>query len=89
MPPLAFGAPIPQNIGMPKHIAPNWSALLQEMRATGMTQAEIAGAVGLSQASVSDLMNGEVKTTEYSRGLRILAAHKAAMKRKPAKAEAA
>jgi predicted XRE-type DNA-binding protein len=81
MPRLTIGAPMPQNIGMPKHIAPNWSALLQEMQASGMKQAEIAKAVGLSQGSVSDLMNGNVKTTEYSRGLRILAAHRAAMKR--------
>lgn len=89
MPRLTIGAPMPQNIGMPKHVAPNWSALLLEMQSAGMKQAEIADAVGLSQASVSDLMNGKVKTTEYSRGLRILSAHKAAMKRKPAAQEAA
>ena len=88
MPRLTIGAPMPQNIGMPKHVAPNWSALLQEMQTAGMKQAEIAEAVGLSQASVSDLMSGKVKTTEYSRGLRILSAHKAAMKRKPAQAAA-
>lgn len=73
-----------QNIGMPKHEAPNWSALLQEMRAAGMTQPEIAKAVRLSQATVSVLMNKPGTTTEYSNGLRIIAAHKAAMKRKPA-----
>lgn len=84
MPRLTIGAPMPQNIGMPKHVAPNWAALLLEMQSAGMKQAEIADAVGLSQASVSDLMNGKVKTTEYSRGLRILSAHKSAMKRKPA-----
>jgi antitoxin component HigA of HigAB toxin-antitoxin module len=81
---LTIGAPMPQNIGMPKHAAPKWSALLQEMQSAGMKQSEIAEAVGLSQASVSELMNEKVKTTEYSRGLRILAAHRAAMKRKPA-----
>jgi predicted XRE-type DNA-binding protein len=79
---------MPQNIGMPKHVAPNWSALLREMQAAGMKQAEIAKAVGLSQGSVSDLMNGNVKTTEYSRGLRIIAAHRLAMKRKPEAATA-
>ncbi len=77
-----------QNEGMPKHRAPNWSALLLEMREAGMTQTEIAAAVQLSQASVSDLISGVVKSTEYTRGLRILAAHRAAMKRKPAKAAA-
>lgn len=84
MPRLTIGAPMPQNIGMPKHVAPNWSALLLEMQSAGMKQAEIADAIGLSQASVSDLMNGKVKTTEYSRGLRIIAAHRLAMRRKPA-----
>jgi len=85
MPRLTIGAPMPQNIGMPKHNAPDWSVLLQEMRATGMTQMEIAAAVRLSQATVSDLMNKPNKTTEYSNGLRIIAAHKVAMRRKPAK----
>lgn len=88
MPGLTFGAPILQNIGMPKHEAPDWSALLREMRDTGMTQAAIAEAVGLTQATVSVLMNKPGTTTEYSNGLRILAAHKAAMKRKPAKVSA-
>jgi predicted transcriptional regulator len=77
-----------QNIGMPKHVAPNWSALLKEMRATGMTQTEIAVAVGLSQATVSEMISGDIKTTEYTKGLKIIAAHKAAMKRKPAQAAA-
>lgn len=85
---LTIVAPMPHNIDMPKHTPPNWSALLQEMQATGMKQAEIAESVGLSQASVSELMSGKVKTTEYSRGLRIIAAHRLAMRRKSAKVPA-
>lgn len=73
---------------MPKLITPAWSGLLSEMVEAGMTQKQIAEAVGMSQASISDLLRGEVKTTEYARGLRIIAAHRAAMKsaakRKPA-----
>ena len=51
-----------------------------------LTQMDIAEAVGLSQGSVSDLMSRKVKTTEYGRGLRILAAHKAAMRRAASRA---
>jgi predicted XRE-type DNA-binding protein len=79
---------MPHNIGMPKHPPPNWSALLKEMQAAGLKQAEIAEAIGLSQASVSELISGKVKTTEYSRGLRIIAAHRLAMRRKSAKVPA-
>jgi predicted transcriptional regulator len=68
------------HIGMPNFTSPDWGVLLKEMRGSGMTQAQIAEAVKLSQASVSDLINGEVKTTEYTRGLRILHAHRQAMK---------
>lgn len=60
---------------------PDWSGLLREMLATGMTQVQIAAELKLTQASVSELLHGKVKSTEYSRGLRILAAHKAALKR--------
>ena len=67
---------------MPKHVSPDWAALLREMAAVPMTQAEIAEAVQLSQPSVSDLMRGKVKTTEFTRGVRILAAHRAAMRRR-------
>ena len=66
---------------MPKHKAPNWSALLREMRETGMTQAEIATAVGLTQASVSERLSKESTVAEYATGLRILAAHREARKR--------
>ena len=70
---------------------PDWAGLLREMVATGMSQSQVAEAVRLSQPSVSDLINGHVKATEYTRGLRILYAHKEAMrraKRKPSKATA-
>lgn len=69
------------DIGMPKHESPNWGALLRQMRETGMTQAEVGEAVGLSQASVSEMLNGKVSTTDYVRGLRILAAHRAVMRK--------
>jgi predicted transcriptional regulator len=85
---LTIGTPMCDHIGMPKHIAPDWATLLREMAEVPMTQAEIADAVKLSQPSVSDLMSGKVKTTEFSRGQRIIAAHRSAMRRKvAAKAE--
>lgn len=76
---------------MTKISPPDWAGLLREMVATGMSQAQVANAVRLSQPSVSDLINGHVKATEYTRGLRILFAHKEAMRRarrKPAKVQA-
>lgn len=82
MPGLTIGVPNHQNMGMPNFAPPDWSVLLREMLEAGMTQTHIAEAVGLSQASVSDLLNSKVKTTEFSRGLRIIAAHKSAMRRK-------
>jgi len=71
---------------MPIQQTPDWQALLLDMRSSGMTQEQIAKAVGLSQASVSDILRGVVKRTEFSRGMRILAAHRVAMRRKSAKA---
>lgn len=71
--------------------APDWAAILSEMVDSGMSQREVAAAVGLSSPSVSNVLSGKVKTTEYTRGLRILTAHKAALKRakrKPSKATA-
>ena len=79
------------NLDMPNICTPDWAGLLREMVATGMSQAQVAKAVDLSQPSVSDLINGHVKATEYTRGLRILQAHKEAIrraKRKPAKTTA-
>jgi predicted transcriptional regulator len=61
--------------------SPDWASLLLEMVDSGMTQREVAAAVGLSSPSVSNVIAGKVKTTEYTRGLRILDAHRTAMKR--------
>lgn len=69
------------HIGMPNHESPNWGHLLAQMCETGMTQAEVGEAVGLSQASVSEMLRGFIKTTDYKRGVRIIAAHKAVMRK--------
>jgi predicted transcriptional regulator len=61
--------------------SPDWASLLLEMVDSGMTQREVAAAVGLSSPSVSNVLSGKVKTTEYTRGLRILDAHKTALRR--------
>ena len=82
---LTMHTPMCDHIGMPKTITPDWAVLLREMAELPMTQAEIAGAVKLSQPSVSDLLSGKVKTTEFSRGQRIIEAHRAAMRRKSAR----
>ena len=64
---------------MPNQNTPTWQKLLDEMEKTGMSRVAIARAVGLSPASVTNMLNGKVRSTEYSNGLRILAAHKAAI----------
>ena len=63
MPRLTIGAPMPQNIGMPKHVAPNWSALLLEMQSAGMKQAEICAA-----ANAVDNGGGVVVVTDMFGG---------------------
>jgi hypothetical protein len=73
-----------RKFGMPIQHAPNWQELLREMEQTGMSRVEIARAVLLSPASITNMMIGKVKATEYANGVRILAAHKAAMRKSPA-----
>jgi len=59
---------------------------MRDMHANGMTQAQIAEATGMKQSSVSEYINGEYTRAEYTQGLRILAAHKAAMRKARSKA---
>ena len=73
---------------MPNQDAPNWQEILTEMEKTGMSRAEIARAVGLSPASITNMMTGKVRATEYANGVRILAAHRAAIRNGAAKAAA-
>jgi len=80
---LDIGASEPRYLGMPNHKAPCWQTILGDMERTGMSRVEIARAVSLSPASITNMMSGKVLATEYANGIRILAAHKAAMRKAP------
>lgn len=56
---------------------PFWPEVLRKIVATGLSQAEIARRVGLSQPTVSNLLSGKIKTTGYGYGVKIMALHKA------------
>ena len=53
----------------------NWKKLIQELCASGMTQAEISTEVGLAQASISDIARGRTKAPSWDPGQKIIALH--------------
>jgi transcriptional regulator with XRE-family HTH domain len=56
----------------------DWKALIQDLRASGLTQYEIAEKTGCSQAYISDLSNGKRgKSMSYEIGMRLRELHKA------------
>lgn len=58
----------------------NWSALISELEARGLTQAEIANRAGCSQPYVSQLKAGARKRPHFEIGQALVAMHK---QRKP------
>lgn len=65
----------------------DWKTLIAEIRATDMKQDEIGRAVGVSQASISDLANGNIKEPKFSLGQALVSLHRKRCK-KARKAEA-
>lgn len=53
----------------------NWNEVVADIKATGMTQAEIAEAVGIAAGTLSELCNGKVIEPKWSKGQAILALH--------------
>lgn len=67
----------------------NWKTLISEVKAgLGITQAQIAQRVGISQVSVSDLETGRTREPSYSTGTALVALHRKA-RRRMARKEAA
>lgn len=63
----------------------DWKLIITDIKSgLGMTQAQIAKKVGLSQVSVSELENGLIKEPRYSTGHALMALHRKAKSRKPA-----
>lgn len=53
-----------------------WKNIIKDLREIGLTQLQIARAVGVSQATVSDLSSGLQKSVNYSLGKNLVAYHK-------------
>jgi len=50
----------------------NWMDVIRDLRVTGMTQAEIGAACGLSQNFISDLGRGERTDLMHAHGVKLL-----------------
>lgn len=54
----------------------DWKSIISNLQASGLTQVQIAEAAGISQAHVSDLMNGRRgKRVSFDIGRRLEALH--------------
>ena len=59
----------------------DWSKIIVDLQASGMTQSEIAEKAECSQGHISDLLNGRRgKAVSYAVGCRLLALHRKAAK---------
>lgn len=58
----------------------DWKTLISEAREHGMTQKEIGDAIGLSQPSIVDVLNGNTKELKWGNGQRLIALHKSLTK---------
>ncbi len=54
---------------------PNWTAILEDLRARGWTQVKLAERIGCAQASISDLARGATTDPGYRFGEALLALH--------------
>lgn len=59
----------------------NWKNIIQDLIDAGMTQSAIGNAIGISQASVSDLLTGKAKSTYYEAGELLVKLHRKVMRR--------
>ena len=58
-----------------RYIGFMWKKIIHELIDSGLTQTEIAAAVGTSQSHVSALLNGDRQEPRYALGERIRALH--------------
>lgn len=54
----------------------DWKKLLTELLATGMTQSAIGDEIGVSQGTISHLLNGRIATVEWERGEKLIELHR-------------
>lgn len=61
-----------------------WQQLIRDLKDAGLTQDEIASAIGVTQPTISDLANGKIKNPSFVLGDKLKKLHA----RKTRKAEA-
>ncbi|MCK2097542.1 helix-turn-helix domain-containing protein [Thauera aromatica] len=54
----------------------DWKSLILDLCRSGLTQAEIGQAIGLSQPAVSDLVRGRTNTMQWDAGDALIALHR-------------
>jgi predicted XRE-type DNA-binding protein len=64
----------------------DWIRLLSDLTASGLTQAEIASEVGVTQSSISDLKRGTTTRPNFELGNKLVQLHKRVMREVAAKA---
>jgi len=60
----------------------NWTQIIADIRARGLTLQQIADKTGMSKGAVHDLMNGRAKTVLYETGTSLVALHRKIIRRK-------
>jgi len=58
----------------------DWKKLISDLIATGMTQAEIAKRVQVTQPTICDIAAGRIKDVRWSNGERLRALHRRRMR---------
>lgn len=66
----------------------DWKKVIEEIKATGMTQAEIADKAGMGTGTLSELVNGHTVDPRFSNGQALLDLHKERVQDADEKAEA-
>lgn len=53
----------------------DWNKIVAEIKETGLTQAQIADAIGVSAGTLSEICSGKVSEPKWSRGDALIALH--------------
>lgn len=53
----------------------DWNKIVAEIKETGLTQAQIADAIGVSAGTLSEICSGKVSEPKWSRGDALIAIH--------------
>jgi len=65
----------------------DWQNLISDLAQAGMTQAQIAQRVGVTQSLISELSTGKAAEPRYGLAMKLIRLHKST-KRRPSKQEA-